>query len=275
MPHIDIDGLSLNVDRYGVGPVVVMLHGFTGTRTTWDSLIRTLERDYTTLSVDLVGHGLSGSPAEVDRYRMERAVDDLVALLHAIGFQRAVWLGYSLGGRVALQVAVRHPEAVSALVLEGATPGLPTAEERAARIAADEQQAQMLETRGLEAFVDYWESIPLWDSQRETLTDHQREVLRRQRLAQRATGLANSLRGMGTGAQAYVAGALPGLRVPVLLTAGRLDTKFTQIAHEMAAALPEATVHIIEGAGHCAHLECPDEFNTVVADFLRTHRGRL
>jgi 2-succinyl-6-hydroxy-2,4-cyclohexadiene-1-carboxylate synthase len=206
---------------------------------------------------------------------MSRAVTDLVALVRQIGFEKAVWVGYSLGGRTALQLAIQHPDAVSALVLEGASPGLPTEKERAERIAADEALAQKAENEGLEAFIDYWQSIPLWDSQKTTLTEPQRVALRQQRLAQRATGLANSLRGMGTGSQAWVGDRLGELSVPVLLTAGRLDTKFSAIAAEMAKSIPDVRLQIIEDAGHCAHLEQPAAFNAVLLDFLRGIRGRL
>ncbi len=269
MPHHDVDGLAFHVDRYGMGPPVVLLHGFTGSRETWKPLVRALDAEFTTLSVDLVGHGRSGSPAAVDRYRMNRAVDDLAALLHRLGFERATWLGYSLGGRVALQVAVRHPEVVSALVLEGATPGLADPEERAARVRADEVLADRIESEGLDWFVDYWASLPLWDSQRETLSPAVHAALREQRLSQRAAGLANSLRGMGTGAQEPVHGRLAAVSVPVLLVTGTLDLKFSEIAQEMARSLPDATIRRIDGAGHAAHLERPDEFHAAVLDFLR------
>lgn len=269
MPHVDVDGLALNVDRYGMGPPVVLLHGFTGSRETWKPLVRVLDSEFTTLSVDLVGHGLSGSPAAIDRYRMDRAADDLAALLHRLGFDHATWLGYSFGGRVALQVAARHPEVVDALVLEGASPGLANPEERAARVRSDETLADRIESEGLDWFVDYWGSLPLWDSQRTTLSPAAHAALREQRLAQRATGLANSLRGMGTGAQTPVHDRLAGLSVPVLLVTGTLDLKFTQIAQEMARTLPDATIRQIEGAGHAAHLERPDELHTAVIDFLR------
>lgn len=275
MPHVDVDGLALNVDRYGMGLPVVLLHGFTGSRTSWYDSVRAIEGEFTTLSVDLIGHGWSGSPPTVERYEMSRAVADLVTMVRKIGFERAIWVGYSLGGRTALQLAIEHPDAVSALVLEGASPGLATSKERDDRIAADEVLAQKVENEGVEAFIDYWQAIPLWDSQKTTLSEPQRVALRQQRLAQRATGLANSLRGMGTGSQAWVGDRLGGLNVPVLLTAGRLDTKFSAIAAEMAQATPDARLEIIEDAGHCAHLEQPAAFNAVLLDFLRGIRGRL
>ena len=274
MPHVTVDGLDFWVDVEGKGPPVVLLHGFTGSRTTWYDLVALASKEFTTIAIDHIGHGRSASPAEVEPYRMERAVDSLVGVVRKLGHERAIWVGYSLGGRTALQVTCRHPEAVAALVTEGASAGLATEAERLARIAADEQLAQMAE-RDLEAFVDHWASIPLWDSQKQTLSEPQRAALKQQRMAQRATGIANSLRGMGTGSQTWLGDQLAQIGVPVLLTAGRLDTKYVQAAEEMAQAIPDARVRIIEGGGHAAHLEQPEAFNAVVMDFLREMRPRL
>ncbi|RLT34125.1 MAG: 2-succinyl-6-hydroxy-2,4-cyclohexadiene-1-carboxylate synthase [Chloroflexi bacterium] len=272
---LDIDGLNLHAEVAGSGPPIVLVHGFTGTGASWRSLVEALAPDCTTIAVDLVGHGRSGCPEALDRYQMRRAVDDLAVMLHALGHDRATWLGYSLGGRVALQVAVHRPDVVDALVLESATPGIATAEEREARIAADEALAQKLEREGLEAFVNHWQSIALWDSQQRTLTDDQRAALRRGRLAQNPRGLALSLRGMGTGSQPWVGDRLGEVRVPVLLTAGTLDTKFSAIAREMASSVPTATMQLIDDAGHAAHLERPDAFHAMVREFLTGVRARV
>lgn len=275
MPHVTVSGLDFWADVEGSGPPLVLLHGFTGSRTTWYDLVREASREFTTIAIDHIGHGRTASPASVERYQMERAVDDLVAVVRELGHDRATWVGYSLGGRTALQVTCRHPESVAALVLEGASAGLATEAEREARIEGDERLARMIEDDGLETFVDHWESIPLWDSQKQTLSESQRAALRQQRLAQRGVGLANSLRGMGTGAQTWLGDHLGQVAVPVLLTAGRLDTKYVQAAEEMAAAIPDSRVRIIEGAGHAAHIEQPQAFNAVVLEFLREVRQRV
>ena len=265
---VAIDGLALHVAAAGEGPPLVLLHGFTGSSDTWRDLVGRLSGQYQTIAPDLVGHARSDAPEGVERYAIRRAAADLVALLRELGHERAAWLGYSLGGRVALQVAADHPEAVAALVLEGASPGIAADAERAARLASDAALAQRIERDGVEAFVDEWERVPLFASQL-ALPAEARAAVRAMRLAQRAHGLANSLRGMGAGAQAPLHDRLPSIAVPTLLLAGSLDEKYVAIGRDMARTLPDATMRVIEGAGHAAHLERPEAFARLVQEHLR------
>ncbi len=273
MAQVEVDGLQLHVEQQGSGPTVVLLHGFTGSTTTWGSLTELLSPEFEVIAIDIVGHGESDAPAEVDRYRMERCTDDLVAVLAKLGHERATWLGYSMGARTALQLAVRHPKGVDALVLEGVTAGLPDAAERAARIASDEVLANRLDAEGLEAFIDFWQSIGLWDTQ-VGMPAERIAALREQRMGSDPVGLANSLRGMGAGAQEPVTDHLGEVNAPVLLVAGSLDQKFTGIAQELLDALPRAEFAAIEGVGHAAHFEDAGAFNSVVLEYLRRmHSG--
>lgn len=278
---IDVDGLRLHADVYGDAhgvesalPPVVLLHGFTGSAAGWRDVAEALAPACSVIAIDIVGHGRSDAPADLARYQMRRVVDDLVAVLRALGHERACWLGYSMGARTALQVGVHRPDAVSALVLESGTPGLATAEERSDRVRSDEALAQRVEREGVEAFVDYWESIPLFASQR-TLPAERQAAIRAGRTANRAVGLANSLRGMGTGAQEPLFSRLAAVRVPVLLLAGSLDAKFVALGQEMARALPDSTMHVLPQAGHAAHLEQPETFTALVRPFLGRVGKRL
>jgi 2-succinyl-6-hydroxy-2,4-cyclohexadiene-1-carboxylate synthase len=268
MPRIEVDGLRLHIEQQGSGPPVVLLHGFTGSTTTWASLSESLAPHCEVIAIDIIGHGQSDAPVEVDRYHMNQCTDDLIAIVAALGHERATWLGYSMGARTALQIAVRHPGAVDALILEGVTAGLGDAAERAARVEADERLADRIDAEGLEAFVDFWQSIALWDTQAE-LPAEQLAALREQRLVSNPVGLANSLRGMGTGAQNPISARMGEVDVPVLLLAGSLDEKFTNIARDLANSLPDAEFVAIEGVGHAAHLEAPEEFNAAVLAALQ------
>ena len=274
--RVAVDGVSYHVERRepsgpppatGLVPVV-LLHGFTGSASTWEGLAAALaEAGRSAIAVDLIGHGLSDAPRAPSRYAIERVADDLVALLSQLGHPSARWLGYSMGGRVALVLAARHPRSVDALLLEGATAGLSDPAERAERARADDALAARIERGGVPAFVEEWEGLPLWDSQR-SLPPEVRERLRQQRLQNDARGLARALRGMSVGRQPSLWEELGSLSMPALLLAGSLDGKFTTIAREMARALPNATMEPIGGAGHAAHLERPGAFAEAVLRFL-------
>ena len=269
MTRVPLDGgFFLNVERMGSGPPLVLLHGFTGSAMSWGPLAEMLAARYTLLAVDIVGHGASSKPETPDRYAIERAARDAVTAMLAFGFRRSAWLGYSMGGRLALSIAATLPEAVERLVLVGASPGLADPAERGARRAADEALADRIEAEGVPAFVDYWESLPLFKTQ-QRLPAGMRRAIRRSRLANDAHGLANSLRGMGTGAQPPLHDQLNDITMPSLLLAGSLDAKFAAIAGEMAAAMPDARAVRVPGAGHAAHMEKAAYCARTITAFLR------
>ncbi|ACZ40425.1 2-succinyl-6-hydroxy-2,4-cyclohexadiene-1-carboxylate synthase [Sphaerobacter thermophilus] len=273
MGLIAVNGVRLHVERGGDGPPLLLLHGFTGSAATWEPLLPALQAHFHTVAPDLIGHGRSDVPADPARYAMDRCVADLVALLDALDIDRAAVLGYSMGGRTALHLALAAPERVSALVLEGASPGIADPDERAARVASDAALADRIEREGLQAFVDAWERLPLFASQ-QRLPEATRARLRAQRLSHTPRGLANSLRGMGAGAMAPVHDRLGEIAVPVLLIAGELDGKYVEISRAMAGAMPQATVRIIPDAGHAPHLEQPEAFVEAVLGFLVEKRER-
>ncbi len=267
MSRILVNDVHLNVEVSGGGPPLVLLHGFTGSAANWQPHLAVFEKRFQTIAIDLLGHGGSDSPADPARYRMERCVEDLISVFNHLGLERASLLGYSLGGRVALHMAAAHPDRVRALVLESASPGLADPTERATRVASDEALADFIEREGLGAFVDRWEQLPLFASQAR-LPASIRAELRAQRLQNNPRGLANSLRGLGTGAQTPLWDRLPGLRMPTLLIAGELDQKFTAIARSMASALPNARLALVPEAGHTVHLEQPEIFDRLVLEFM-------
>lgn len=271
MVRIALDALEeacLNVSRTGKGPVVVALHGFTGDVATWDSFSGAAQHEYSVVSVDMLGHGASDAPASPVLYGMPATIQALAEVLDRLQIERAHWLGYSMGGRVALAAAISLGKRTLSLILESASPGLRTVEERQARMGDDGVLANRIEKVGIAAFVDYWESLSLWASQAR-LPRTVRERLRAQRLNNNPAGLANSLRGIGTGAQPPLHDRLGELRAPVLLIAGEEDVKFSAIAGEMSRAMPGSRLCTIPESGHAVHLEQPDTFNRTLLEFLR------
>lgn len=245
---------------------MLVVHGFTGSAASWPaSLVDGLaSRDYLPVLVDLPGHGGNAGDTDPACFTLEATLD---LLDRAQGPDPAPLVGYSMGGRVALAYALSRPRRVTRLVLESASPGLASAEERAARRASDEALALRLESRGIEAFVDEWEALPLFESQR-ALPDEVRSAQRARRLRNDPGSLAASLRGVGTGTLPSYWDVLSELSVPTLLLTGALDRKFTTIAGRMAERIPDARHIVVAGAGHAVHLERSAVWLSSVRSFL-------
>ena len=245
----------------------LLLHGFTGSGRSWAEAGPAFAgAGHFVLAPDLLGHGRSPAPADPERYGMACAAADLAALLNAEEIGEADLLGYSMGGRLALYFAVTYPARVRSLCLVSASPGLASAEARSARRARDAALADRIEREGVAAFVRTWELLPLWESQAKNLSQERRRRLRRQRLGNSGQGLANSLRGMGSGSQPDLSGRLPSLTVRTQLLAGSMDAKFVAVARRMQGRIPRSRLEVIPDTGHAVHLERPEMFaRTVLA----------
>jgi len=255
---------TYHVEVYGQGEPLVLLHGFTGTGATWRASTELLAKHFRLYALDMPGHGRTTSVAPVT---MEAFAEDLQQLMLEWGFGSCHVVGYSMGGRAALAFALQYPHFVRSLVLESASPGLAPALEQEARSANDDLLAKRIEELGIEQFVDYWEQIPLFQSQR-TLPVAVQQSIRQERLSQQAAGLAASLRAMGTGAQPSFWEQLQTLSMPVLLLAGMLDTKFVRIQAQMHAAIKTSQIYTFQETGHAIHVENPKKFDKVVLEFL-------
>ena len=268
-----LNGFCLNIEQWGNGPAhIVALHGFTGKAATWESFARAAGEEYTIICPELPGHGKSDAPDNPGLYDMEHTLQALAEMADKLGVRKAHWLGYSLGGRIAVAAALSLSDRILSLTVESGSAGLATDTERTARVRRDIALAGSIERNGMEAFVDYWESLPLWESQ-SRLPATVQEKLRTERLTNNPRGLANSLRGIGTGAQPYRLDRLGELSVPSLFIAGQDDTKFSATARQMHAAVPGSRLCIVPESGHAVHLEQPDIFNRTVLDFIGTIDG--
>ena len=252
----------------GSGEPVLVLHGFTGAAESMQPVSEGLRDGWQVVRVDLIGHGDSDAPRDVAAYTMERCTEQVAASLDALEIGAAHVVGYSMGGRVALALATWKPERVRSAILVGASAGIRERDARTERRGADDALAARIECEGLETFVDAWMRLPLFSSQ-DALGPEALALAREQRLRNRPHGLANSLRGMGAGAQPALHSELGGVRVPICLVAGERDAKFTAIASQLADLLPDARVEVIPGAGHACHVEAPLEFVRIARDFLQ------
>lgn len=246
-------------------PKIVFLHGFLGSGSDWLSFAHRLEDRFCSILVDLPGHGETAIPADgnADGFFM-RTVEALAGEIRRLNAGPCVLVGYSMGGRIGLALALRFPELFSKAVIVSSSPGLRTEEERAARRKSDEGIARKIE-RNFDGFIEFWYDQPLFA----TLKNH---ALFREIEAQRKQGspeqLARALRLLGTGNQPSFWDELPGNRLPMLICVGEKDTKYVEIGHRMAEICPDATLEFFESCGHTLHIEEPERFLASVERFV-------
>jgi len=263
-----LEDLDWEVRSSGTGPPLLLLHGFMGRGSGWGAHAIAFARHFRVIVVDLPGHGRSDIPGDPAQASIERSADDLAVILRRSDASPACVLGYSLGARLALRLAVAHPGVVRRLVLESPSAGLATDADRHARRAADEGRAARLERDGIEAFVDEWEREPVFASQA-SLSAARVRRLRAERLRNRPAGLAASLRGAGRGSMQPLHERLAEVQAPTLVIAGALDPTGHARATSVAAGIPGARLEVVAGAGHAPHLETPATFRSLALAFLK------
>lgn len=258
----------LSYDTFGTrsAPPVLFLHGFMGRAADWQPTIEAIQERAFCLAVDLPGHGASVELPDV-AYTMEAAARQLTEVLDAEGIDRCTVVGYSMGGRTALYTALHYPVRFEALVLEPASPGLETAEERAERRRVDRERAERI-ADDFEAFLQDWYRQPLFASLARhdliaSMVDRRRHNW--------PDELGKSLEGMGTGAQPSLWERIPALRIPTLALTGRLDEKYVGITKRMARMNPHIRAVLVPEAGHNVHAERPERFIDRLRRFLDHH----
>jgi 2-succinyl-6-hydroxy-2,4-cyclohexadiene-1-carboxylate synthase len=263
-----------------LNPPFLLLHGFMGSGEDWDELIINLSRDFYCLTINLPGHrsaALSDCPAplfppsekglgdEGHTLDIPQIAEAIIALL--LDDRPINLLGYSLGGRIALYLALHYPDRCQKVVLESASWGLPTASERQARRKSDEAIARKLRRPDLDwpAFIDHWYQQPVFTG----IIDHPHfPALHQRRLHQDPPSLANSLASAGLGTQPYLKDQLTLNQLPLLLLVGEWDKKFVDIGQQMAAACPLAKLSIVPQCSHNVHFQQPDRWLQSVQEFL-------
>ncbi|MFB7139092.1 2-succinyl-6-hydroxy-2,4-cyclohexadiene-1-carboxylate synthase [Gottfriedia sp. NPDC056225] len=265
--EIKINEVTYSYTESGQGQTILLLHGFTGSKETWGNLIKELELNFHVIAIDLLGHGETGAPIDDERYKMEYAAKDLSDFLIQKQIDSVHLLGYSMGGRLALYFALAYPAKISSLILESCTAGLNTERERLARIEQDTKLSAMILNDGIETFVNYWENVPLFSTQKNLPTSSQEEI-KKGRLNQSPIGLSNSLIGMGTGIQPSLWDDLNQFHKTTLLVCGEYDEKFCLIMGKMNEKLKNSEIIKIPHAGHAIHVEQLKKFATIVSGFL-------
>jgi pimeloyl-ACP methyl ester carboxylesterase len=248
MPWINRDGVRIHYEARGAGPTLLLSHGYGATSAMWAGQLETFAPQWQVVAWDFRGHGDSDSPEDPALYSEAHTVADMAAILDAVGAERAVVGGLSLGGYMSLAFRQAHPERVRALMLFDTGPGYRSDDARAKWNRFAERQAEKFETRGLDA-------LPKGD---EVAAARHRS----------ATGLALAARGMLAQVDAHVIDGLPEIDVPTLVLVGSRDEAYFAATDYMVRKIPEATKAVVEDAGHAANLHQPGRFDAAVRDFL-------
>jgi len=250
MPTLDRDGVKIRYDVAGSGPALILTHGYSSTGQMWDGQIEPLAKHFTVVTWDMRGHGRSDYPQDQAQYSEAATVEDMAALLDAVGAKDAIVGGLSLGGYMSLAFHRAHPDRTRALLIIDTGPGYKNDQARDGWNANALKRAERYEAEGLP-----------------DLSRASAEV----RLAQHrdATGLARAARGMLTQRDAQVIESLPQIKVPAVVIVGADDTPFLAASDYMAAKIPGAKKVVIPDAGHSANIDQPAAFNAALMGFLR------
>lgn len=243
-------------------PPVIFLHGFMGSSEDWKKVIRYVSTDYYCLAIDLPGHGKTDLP---DELTFESAAVAILEFLKHHKIRKCIPVGYSMGGRLALFLALRYPGHFKRVVLESTSPGLRTNKEREARIKSDEEIAWRLESGDFHSFLIQWYRQPLFEG----LTRNRNfDKLLQLRLENDPKKLARSLQIFGTGNQPSLWEELHQCKIPILLLAGAADKKYRLIAEEMSRSSQLIQTKIVGKCSHNIHFQQPERLADCIKEFF-------
>jgi pimeloyl-ACP methyl ester carboxylesterase len=266
MPRADLNGIAHYYEVSGRGPALVLAHGFACGLRMWDPQVKALARSWRVITYDVRGHGLTDAPDDAASYSQPISIADLRALLEHLELRQAVVGGLSMGGNVALNFALAHPEMTSALIVADTGAG---SDETAEWVATVHAFAAALARDGLEAFADAALSNPLFARYAAQSPEAER-FIRSCLMTHRARGLAYTAREV-LAKRPTIYSLAPRLRelsVPTLLIVGEHDEPCVKVHRFMAETIPAARHVVIPGAGHLTNLEAPAAFNRAVSTFL-------
>ncbi|MFY0684667.1 MAG: 2-succinyl-6-hydroxy-2,4-cyclohexadiene-1-carboxylate synthase [Balneola sp.] len=245
-------------------PFLVLLHGFLGSSLSFNKNISKLLPFCNPITIDLLGHGNTEGSEMHYRFAPKEQSADIIKLISE-QFKYPLFLyGYSMGGRLALQIALQRPDLFQGLILESTTFGIESEQERQARQALDGQRADSI-LGNFDQFIDEWKLLPIFNSEKDQ--DSTDQIQR----SQNPLWMSNSLLGFGTGSMPCLIKGLPNLPMPVQLIAGAQDQKFTNIMSSMQKRIASASLEVFENANHRVHLDQPEKIATVLKKFIQTN----
>lgn len=244
-------------------PPLLMLHGFMGCSAVFSHLGVGLSEFCSPIMLDLLGHGESDKPLHTEAYATEYQCEELYHILRSLGFEKPWILGYSMGGRLALQFAYRYPEMIQGVILESCTAGISDSLQRMQRQQEDEQRAQAI-VDDFPVFLAEWNQLALFGEKQHA----ERALTEAFQESQLPEAMAASLRGFGAGIMPSLWESLSEINLPVGLLAGARDTRYAMLMMRMETLLPNAQLRVISHAAHRVHLDASDAYIAAIHDMI-------
>ncbi len=266
--NIRVRGILYHINIHQENPALpslAMLHGFMGSGENFDQLLPKLKQFCNPITIDLLGHGETEGAELHYRFSTKEQVADLTKLISEQLHIPLFLYGYSMGGRLALQLALHRTDLYRGLILESATFGIEDETERQARQALDARRSDAI-IGDFEGFLEDWKTMPLFESS--TASDALLTQVVEIQKSQNPFWLANSLQGFGTGTMPCVRGKLGELSLPVQLVVGEKDAKFLHINRQMEKEMNDAKLTVVKEAGHRVHLERPQVVASKIIESL-------
>lgn len=245
---------------------LLLLHGFMGELSDWESLAEKLQKSYYCIAVDLPGHGLTKSDDETN-YTIEKTSESIIQFLKDQEIDKPHLLGYSMGGRVAFHLLTTYPKIFSKAILESSSPGLKTEQEKKERVQKDMLLAKRMQMQPIEQFLNDWYNLELFSSIDKNSDVFKKMIARKSKNS--IAELALSLKYMGTGVMPSLWNSLAGIQSDVLLITGSLDKKYSSIAEEICSENSKFSHEVIDGASHNVHFEKEDMYYNRIEKFLK------
>lgn len=268
MPYIDAAGVRLYFEEHGSGYPIIFVHELGSDLRQWEDQVRYFSRSYRCIAFNARGYPPSDVPEEPAAYGWERAVDDIVAVMQGRAIDRAHIVGQSMGGYAALQLGLRCPERVSAIVCAAAGSGsLPS--QRGAWLRETAVLARAFIERGMGTIAEQIARSPARIQLKYKDPKRWREFLSQLR-EQSGRGLANTI----VRCQAMrpslhdLRDQLAGMTAPVLLVVGDEDVPCLETNFMLKSTLPNAALWVAPSTGHAISLEEPAAFNAQLEVFL-------
>lgn len=247
-------------------PAVIFLHGFMGSSQDFINIAENLKNKYYCVIPDLPGHGKNLDLPYSSKINYQTISTGLLDLINYHNLEKVSLIGYSLGGRVAMYFALNQPYQVRKLVIESANPGIRELEERRRRLQEDIRRANRIESIGMQKFVKEWYEMTLFDSIKRD-DDRMVEMIQK-RGKNDPKWISKIIQELSPGSQNSLWNEIPKLKMPMVVIAGELDTKYTEISRRIGRIVLGSKVKIVLGAGHNVHYERPDEYIALLNEIL-------